>query len=246
MILGLNNFGSFKKKISRVKMILNEPSFIFRDDGLYIKEIDISNENLVYIHFGKEYFNDYNFTENVTYKVNLFNFYNCLKTLSVKYKLYLEFSDNTLKLSSIGQEKTQSYYMDILKYNKIINSLKEENNILYNNIFEINYCRKNKIDNMGDFNFKDVSIEIKDKNIFLESRNEDITVSKKILGVNFIKSTNYNIKSIYKLKNIKKIFSFLVFDSKNIISINNNSPIKIEVIGEHFNIVLISSNSASI
>ena len=246
MIIGITNFGTFKKIISKMKMILNEPNFIFRKDGLYIKEIDIGNENLIYLYLSKDYFDDYIFSENITYRVNLFNFYNCLKTLTVKNKLYLDFSNNNLKLSCVKEKKTQSYYIEISKIDELISSNKAEYNIVYHNIFEIDYCREHKIEDMGDFLFKDISIEVSDKRIILETKNEDIVVIRELMNINFLKCSDYKIRSIYKFSDIKKIFSFLSLGSRAVISINNNSPIKLEIFGDDFNIVLVTSNTSSL
>ena len=119
MKVGIKNFGPFKKKISKMKMILDEVNFIFREDGLYIKEKDITDDNLIYLHLNRDYFDDYDFSENISNKEKLFKIYNFLKTLRVEDKLYLSFSDEQLNISSIRRKK-QSYCISILKNEKLI------------------------------------------------------------------------------------------------------------------------------
>lgn len=242
MKVGIKNFGPFKKKISKMKMILDEVNFIFREDGLYLKEKDITDDNLIYLHLNRNYFDDYDFSGNISYKVNLFNFYYCLKTLSVEDKLYLSFSDEQLNISSIRRKKEQSYCISILKNEKLISEKNFEYHLEYHNILEIDYSRDNKLEDMGDFQFKDISLEVKDKKLFLETKNDDIHVIREVQKINFLRSTDYNVKSIYKYRNIQSIFSFLSLSKRNILSINNKSPLKLQIYGKNFELILISSN----
>lgn len=242
MILGIQDFGHFKKKFSKINMIFDELNFIFKDDGLYIKETDISNDNFIYLHLKRDYFDEFDFCENASYKVNLFNFYQCLKTLSVKDKLYLKFSDTSLKISSEKKKKVQSYYIDIIKNGEIMLESDFNYYLDYNNILEINYSRENKIEDMGDFLFNNISFEVKDGKLFLETKNDDIQVIKELNNIHFLKSTDYSVKSIHKFKSIQSIFSFLSLGHKHTLSINERSPIKIEIVGKDFVMVLITSN----
>lgn len=242
MKIGIKDFGPFKKKISKMKMILEELNFIFKEDGLHIKEIDINNDNLIYLHLNRHYFDDYEFSEDISYKINLFNFYHCLKTLSVRDKLYLEFFDNNLRISTIRKKKTQSYYINISRNSNL--NLKDNfgYQMDYHNIFQINYSREHKIEDMGDFLFNDISFEVRDKKLFIETKNDDVNVVKEINSINFLKYSSYPVKSTHKYKSIQALFSFLSLGHKNIININDRAPIKIDIAGKNFVLILISSN----
>ena len=67
-----------------------------------------------------------------------------------------------------------------------------EYHLEYHNILEIDYSRDNKLEDMGDFQFKDISFEVKDKKLFLETKNDDIHVIREVQKINFLKCSDYN------------------------------------------------------
>lgn len=241
MILEIKNTGVFKKKIASLKMIINECSFVFKKEGLYINEIDISGQILVYFFFGNKYFKNYQYSEDESYNLNLLNFYKCLKTITLQNELFLKFVENNLEIIGQKKDKKQIYYIPIKYIQKDIPN-QEHKSLDYNNIFELNKDFYNSLLFPTDLQLKELSIEIKNNKIILISKNDDLEIIKEFSNSQSTKSTNYDIKSNYNIYNIYRIFSFLRLFEKMTISINNNSPIKVEMNSEECKLILISSN----
>lgn len=240
MILELNNFGFFKKKMSMVNNILNETNFIFKEEGLYLSDVDIKNEILVHLFFCKKYFINYYFTRETSFRVNLLDFYNCLKTITSQNKLILKFNNNYLEIIGEKKLKTQKYIINLVE-EKVPNLIKSHFNINYNNVFKLEDSNNN-IFHINEFQLSEVSIKIKDKKIIISTKNEDIEINKEISGIKFEKFTEYDIKSNYCVEHIKKASKFLNILKKNTISMNNNSPLRIESLNEDFLFIIIISN----
>ena len=242
MIIELNNFGFFKKKISLIKSILTESKFIFTKKGLYLNDVDIKNETLIYLFLDRKYFEKYESTkDSVSYKINLLYFYKCLKTISVKNKLILKFYNNHLEIIGEKNSKIQKYTITIFECSEQ-NMLKSYYNIDYNNVFQIQQNDINNIFCFEEFQFIQLSIKIKDKKVTLISKNEDVEIIKEVLGLKFEKHTDYSIESNYDINNIKKASRFLNILKKCSISINNKAPLKLESINENFQFKFIILN----
>lgn len=245
MIIELQNFGFFKKKISLIKSVLTESEFIFRREGLYINDVDIKNEILVYLFLDKKYFNKYDCTKDcISYKINLLYFYSCLRTISVKNKLILKFNNNYLEIIGEKDLKVQKYTITIFECPGK-NILKSHYNIDYNNVFQIQQNDINNIFRFEEFQLIQLSLKIKDKKITLISKNEDIEIVKEVFGLKFEKYTDYSIESNYDINNIRKVSNFLNILKKCTISVNNKSPLKIESLNETFHFKFIILNTIS-
>lgn len=245
MILGIKNIGTFKKKISFVNNIVNECNFNFEEDRLFISEIDVNNENLLFLNFEKKYFSSYQFIEKKSFNINLYNFYRCLKKISIKNNLLLIFSDNNLQILGQTKSKKQIYNIEIsLSTNNSSISILRESLLVYNNIIEIHDGLLNNLDLQCflGFQIKEISFLISNKKLTLNSKNEDIEITKDIKDLKFKKFTNYNIESSFKIKSIYNIFSFFKLFDVKILSMNNNSPLRVELSSEHCQLVLTTSN----
>lgn len=243
MIIELYNFGFFKKKISLIKIILTESKFIFTKKGLYISDVDIKSETLIYLFLDKKYFHKYESTkDSVSYKINLLYFYRCLRTISVRNKLILKFNDNNLEIIGEKNLKIQKYTITISECTEK-NILKSYYNIDYNNVFQIQQNDLNNIFSFEEFQFTQLSIKIKDKKVILISKNEDIEIIKEVFGLKFEKYTDYHIESNYDIDNIKKASRFLNILKKCTVSINNKAPLKLEFINDNFQFKFIILNS---
>ena len=171
-------------------------------------------------------------------------FYNCLKTITNQNKLILKFNNDNLEIIGEKKSKIQKYTINLFR-ETVPNITKSHVNINYNNVFEVdNTGDNNNIFYIDDFQFSNVNIQIKDKKLILISKNEDIEIIKEISGIKFKKYTEYNVENNYQVEHIRKASNFLKILKKNTISINNNSPLKIESFNDNFLFVLIISNNS--
>ena len=243
MRIGIKKTGLFKKIISSLNNIVNDVSFRFDEKGLTITEIDIGSNILVHIELKKSFFSEYQITDSQLFDINLHNFYKCLKTLGLKYEIYIHFFNDKVVIKGVNNQKSQSYTINKSTFNEHHFVYKESNDnfkISYNNVF--NFKNTDKLSVFKDLDLDDISFKIKENRLLLASKNDDLEILNEFNDIDFIKRSPYNISSCYKLDNIIKIFSFLKIFEIGTISLNNNCPIKIEIRDQLNTIILVSSN----
>lgn len=209
----------FVEIFKKIKIFTDSFVLTFNDENLYLQGMDSSHIIVFELIINKEWFDEYNVNESVTFGINT----NILsKILSVKnenqyLKLYQENDNDKLNIDFLNQENDKNNYekyfqLPLIDIDTETLGIPEQE---YDVTFSIDYKDyKNIIDSFALFDYSTISFKFSDDNIILYSKgtetNMEVKIDQEVIeeyeiveDTNF--SNSFNMKFLQKMSQFNKV-----------------------------------------
>lgn len=209
----------FVEIFKKIKIFTDSFVLTFNDEQLYLQGMDSSHIIVFELIINKEWFDEYNVNESVTFGINT----NILsKILSVKnenqyLKLYQENDNDKLNIDFLNQENDKNNYekyfqLPLIDIDTETLGIPEQE---YDVTFSIDYKDyKNIIDSFALFDYSTISFKFSDDNIILYSKgtetNMEVKIDQEVIeeyqiveDTNF--SNSFNMKFLQKMSQFNKV-----------------------------------------
>lgn len=219
IVKDINKGNIFVEIFKKIKVFTDSFVLTFNDENLYLQGMDSSHIIVFELIINKEWFDEYNVNESVTFGINT----NILsKILSVKnenqyLKLYQEDDNDKLNIDFLNQENDKNNYekyfqLPLIDIDTETLGIPEQE---YDVTFSIDYKDyKNIIDSFALFDYSTISFKFSDDNIILYSKgtetNMEVKIDQEVIeeyeiveDTNF--SNSFNMKFLQKMSQFNKV-----------------------------------------
>jgi len=228
----------FTSVFDNMKQFSDQTKIKIHPNGLHIQSIDDANVSIIDIHFHKNYFAEYNITNEQIFDFPLTDICKILKICTKSRLIHFIFDTNILKISATTSEQD---IKKIFEINSIVtkDSFLNLQNLRSSNLHNIDLDSKNLQNIFNElFIFSDdVCIELQ-QHLKFYTTNETIN-TKYIINLNENENQTENTTSLskYSLNYLSKYKLCSSFENTNL-KFNSNSPLllinKNEYIESHF------------
>jgi len=219
IVKDINKGNIFVEIFKKIKIFTDSFVLTFNNENLYLQGMDSSHIIVFELIINKEWFDEYNVNETVTFGINT----NILsKILSVKnenqyLKLYQEDDNDKLNIDFLNQENDKNNYekyfqLPLIDIDTETLGIPDQE---YDVTFSIDYKDyKNIIDSFALFDYSTISFKFSDDNIILYSKgtetNMEVKIDQEVIeeyeiveDTNF--SNSFNMKFLQKMSQFNKV-----------------------------------------